>query len=39
MHPLSLLVLVVIVSSVSIFVDRRYMRNRKKAQEEKNGSN
>ncbi len=39
MHPLSLLVLVVIVSIVSIYLDRRYMRNRKKAQEEKNGSN
>jgi membrane protein implicated in regulation of membrane protease activity len=37
MHPLALLVLIVIVSCVSIYLDRRYLRNRKKAQEEQSG--
>ncbi len=34
-----LIVVVAIVSTISIVVDRRYVRNRRKTQEEQNGSN
>lgn len=34
-----LIVVVVIVSTISIVVDRNYVRNRRKSQEEQNGSN
>jgi membrane protein implicated in regulation of membrane protease activity len=39
MDPISMIVLVVIVSVISIYLDRRYIRSRKKSKEEENGSN
>jgi len=39
MDLVSMIVLVVIVGFVSIYLDRRFIRNRKKAEEKENGTN